>query len=465
VPNVPLSFAYHLLSRATFGRNDVCTAEIQQAGASAWLERQMNPMSIDDPIEATLPGIIDPSLANGPDWRLLLRAIYSRRQLAWRMVYFLNNHFDTGRLTTEPISECQEDDAWFASCFTTFATVLRISATSPAMIDFLDTRVNVVGNPNENYARELMELHTLGVHGGYTEQDVAQAARVFTGWSRVNNQPGGAGTPVTSSVFQFRPTSHDTGPKTLSIGWSTPGISGANGYQEGYSLLDFLAQHPSTALRFSTKLCQYFVADDVPPNLLAAVRQTYVQTGGNLRAMLKTLFLHPDFASPTVMREKVHDGFELIVNAARRLEVPLPGTGTSLPSQLNSRTAALGAQPHSNAVPTGYPEEGPPWQGPGNVLPRWTFADDLVQNRISGVTIPWTTIYAVNRPTNGAGWVSSLLARFVDGDVPPTTVATLTAFMNSRLATLGSNPTLTQVLPHLRDLASIVIRLPEAQLH
>jgi uncharacterized protein (DUF1800 family) len=353
VPNIPIPFEQHLLSRATFGRNDQASRDIQQMGWTQWLEWQLDPMSIDDPIEARLPSLADPTLSTGPDWRLLLRAMYSRRQLAWRMVYFLNNHFDTALATTVPISECQEDDAWFAACFTDFGTVLRISATSPAMIDFLDTRVNVVGNPNENYARELMELHTLGVHGGYTEQDVAQAARVFTGWSRVNNQPGGPATPVLSSVFQFRPTSHDTGPKTLSLGWSTPGISGTNGYQEGYSLLDFLAQHPSTATRFATKLCQYFVADDPPVNLLNSVRQAFVQTGGNLRAMLKALFLHPDFASPTVMREKVHDGFEFIVNLARRLEVPLPGTGTSLPSQLISRSAALGEQPHGNTVPTG----------------------------------------------------------------------------------------------------------------
>src|ERR1041384_1102502 len=104
---------------------------------------------------------------------------------------------------------------------------------------------------------------------------------------------------------------------------------------------------------------------------------------------------------------------------------------------------------------------GPEWQGRGNLWPRWMFCDDMVQQRISGVSVPWATIYAVNPPTNAAGWVQSLLARVVDGAVPVTTIATLTAFMQTRLNTLPANPTCAQVLPHLRDLASIVIRLHE----
>lgn len=460
VPAPTISPEYHLLSRATFGRNEESLRDLQELGTDGWLLWQLDPLAIADQVEDDLDGFIAPWLAAAPDVRLLLRATYSRRQLAWRMVHFLNNHFDTYRLSTQPISETREDDRFFAACFGDFASVLRLSATSPAMIDFLDSRSNTAGRPNENYARELLELHTLGVDGGYTEQDVAEAARVFTGWSRVNNRPGGTGTPITSSDFRFVPGNHDSGPKSLSLGWSTPGISGANGYLEGYSLLDFLAAHPHTAVRFCRKLCQYFVADEPPAALLANVRQEFVRSGGDLKATLLALFLDPDFGAAAVLREKVPDGFEFAVALLRRLEIQ-NANGTAV----NNKVALLGAQPHSNNVPTGFPEDGPSWQGPGNLLLRWAFADDLVQNRVNGTRVAWTALYAQGLPTHAAAWVDSLLQRLVDADVPPTTAASLTAFLQQRMAGLPTHPTLNQMLPHLRDLASLILRLPEGQLH
>lgn len=430
-------------------------------GFDTWLEWQLEPEAINDQhLEGTLPNLIAPYANNAADVRMLARAIHSRRQLAWRMVYFLNNHFSTFRGDTQPISETAEDDMLFKRCFWDFATVLRLSATSPAMIDYLDSVSNIAASPNENYARELMELHTLGVNGGYTEPDVAAAARVFTGWSRVNLMPGGTGTPVTASYFQFRSNRHDTGPKTLSIGWSTPGIGGDAGFQEGYSLLDFLAAHPSTATRFTEKLCRYFVSDQPPVNLLARVRQVFVSTGGNLKDTVRAIFHDPEFADAVNAKAKVHDGFEFIVNAVRRFGIAAPNLNV-----LNTQVGLLRSQPHMFTLPTGYPEIGPPWQGAGNVLPRWKFADNLVHNLIGGVTVPWSTIFPNPLPVGGAAWVASLLQRLVDSEVPATTVLALTVFMDSRLSTLPSNPTLTQVLPHLRDLTSLVLRIPEAHLN
>jgi uncharacterized protein (DUF1800 family) len=458
VPPPPLSFPLHVLSRATFGANAAVVAEMQQMGFDSWLEWQLHPEAIDDQhLEASLDTIIPPTANNAADIRLLARAIYSRRQLAWRMVYFLNNHFSTFRGDTQPISETVEDDTFFKRCFSDFATVLHLSATSPAMIDFLDSVSNVASAPNENYARELMELHTLGVNGGYTEADVASAARVFTGWSRVNVLTG---TVTTSSYFQFRSNRHDAGPKALSLGWSTPGISGNNGYLEGHSLLDFLAGHPNTAARFTDKLCKYFVSDQPPVNLLARVRQVFVSSGGNLRDTVRAIFLDEEFAAAVNVKAKVHDGFEYVVNVVRRFGLNSPNL-----TILNQQVGLLRSQPHQFTLPTGYPEIGPPWQGSGNVLPRWKFADNLVHNLIGGVTVPWSTIFPLPLPVGGAAWVSSLLERLVDSEVPATTVLALTIFMDSRLSTLTANPTLTQVLPHLRDLTSLVLRLPEAHLN
>jgi uncharacterized protein (DUF1800 family) len=450
----------HVLSRATFGPTPADEAEILQLGVTAWLDRQLAPDSIDDSaFEAALPAIVQPYLNTAADIRLLARAIRSKRQLAWRMVHFLNNHFSTNRGSTQGISETAEDDAFRKVCFTTFATALRHSATSPAMIDFLDSDTNIAASPNENYARELMELHTLGVGGGYTEPDVAEAARVFTGWSRVNNRPGGPGTPVLSSTFRFYPGRHDSASKATSFGWSTPGIAGAYGYLEGYALLDFLAAHASTARFFVAKLCRYFVADQPVPRLLHNVERTFVRTGGDLRATVRAIFTDPDFAHPSHLRSKVMDGFELVANFVRRLEMQ----PTSF-SQLNTRVGLLRTQPHQNPVPTGYPEIGPAWQGAGNVLPRWKFADELAQDTVSGSSVPWATLFPAGYPGNGAGWVDALIARLVDDDVPPTTRYALTVFMDGRLSTLPASPTLAQLRPHVRDLLSLVLRLPEAQL-
>ncbi len=450
----------HTLSRATFGPVPSLLAEVAALGLPAWIEQQLAPDDLDDrTFEAVLPGLVAPFNGSAADIRLLARAIGSRRQLAWRMTHFLNNHFSTYRGATQAVSETQEDDEFHKQCFSDFGTVLSISARSPAMIDTLDSNDNIAASPNENYARELLELHTLGVGGGYTEADVAQVARVFTGWSRVNVQVAG-GTAITASYFRFRANRHDAGPKTTSFGWSTPGFPGERGVDEGLSLLAFLAVHPSTATRFVTKLCQYFVADQVPASLLADARQTFVGSGGDLRATVRAIFANEEFATAATARAKVHDGFEFVANAVRRLRFPSLNF-----TNLNTRVGLLRAQPHQNPVPTGYPEVGPAWQGAGNVLSRWDFADDLVHDRIGGVVVPWPVLFGTVPPATGAQWVQQMCALLLDGEVPATTTLVLTLFMDQRLATLPANPSWNLVRPHARALASLVLRLPEAQLH
>ncbi len=451
------SVADAVLARATFGADDASRAEMDELGVEKWLEQQFEADSIDDAAaEALVEAAIEPWRNNAADIRMLGRAIHSRRQLKWRLVYFLNNHFATYRGATAGISESREDDTFAELCFGTFAGALRASAASPAMIDFLDSQSNVAGNPNENYARELMELHTLGVGGGYTEADVAEVARVFTGWSRRNTNTG-VGTPVIHSEFWFRAARHDTGPKSLSLGWATPGLSGQSGLLEGVTLLDFLAAHPSTALFVTQKLCRYFVADQPPPGLLGRVHQAFVGSGGDLRTTVQAIFTDAEFA--TAARTKVHDGFEFVVQAVRRLAIP----ATNL-NALNNRVGLLRAQPHQNPVPTGYPEVGPAWQGVGNVLPRWAFADDLVHNRINGSQVPWAALFGAAPPSGGAAWTDAILGVLGLDDVPATTRLALTVFLDGRLAALPNPPTFNQVLPHVRDLASLALRLPEAHL-
>jgi uncharacterized protein (DUF1800 family) len=457
-PRPVLSAEMHLLSRATFAPTPRALADLQTLGTEGWLEQQLEPGSVDDSaFEALLPTLIAPTANAAADVRLLARAVYSRRQLAWRMVHFLNNHFATYRAETQAVSETQEDEAFYKNCFSTFGTVLRESAQSPAMIDFLDSATNIAASPNENYARELMELHTLGVGGGYTEPDVAQVARVFTGWSRTNVITG---TVVTHSVFRFRANVHDTGPKSVSFGWSTPGVSGAAGVNEGLQFLDFLASRPATAAYFCAKLCRYFVADQPPAGLVARVEQMFRATGGDLRETVRAIFTDPEFATTATAKAKAHDGFEFVASTLRRLRFPSVNF-----TQMNNRVALLRAQPHQTPTPDGYPEIGAAWQGAGHVLPRWDFADDVAHDRITGAVVPWSALFGATPPTSGAQWANTLCAMLLDGEVPPTTIVALTVFMDQRIATLPANPTWTQMRPHARALASIVMRLPEAQLH
>lgn len=456
------AFGKQLLARATFGANrftDV-THDLRTMGAEHWLEQQLDPDSIDDSIcEALVENVVDPTSGHGAGVRLLTRAMYSRRQLAWRMVHFLNNHFSTYRRHTTGISESNEDDKFYSLCFENFSNVLLMSASSPAMIDFLDSGSNVAGNPNENYARELLELHTISVDGGYTEMDVAELARVFTGWRRVNvSDP--VTNRVTDSYFEFDPSRHDTGPKALSFGWSTPGYSGPAGRHEGGEVLAFLASLTHTAAFFSLKLCRYFVSDHPSPAMVSRVGKAFTRSSGGLRTTVRALFLDPEFAAPSNVRSKTRDGFEYIVNVMRRFK------GDCDLIAINDRIAKLRSQPHEFHVPTGYPEIGAAWQGPGHLLPRWQFADDYANNRITGTIVSWQNIFPVT-PSTGTACVNRLLDFLVDEPLPETTVKALTVFMNNRFAqhAVPNNPYWSQVYPHVRALLTLILQLPETQMH
>lgn len=476
----PVSAELHLLNRATFGPTPALLAEVEAMGIEAWVDQQLEPDEIEDGACETLVNhvLLAPTGTYAADMRLLVRAMHSKRQLAWRMTYFLNNHFCTYRGKTQPVSECTEDETFRKLCFATFRETLRASAQSPAMIDFLDSQTNLATSPNENYAREVMELHTIGV-GNFTEADVVAIARVFTGWSRVNFVRNSV---TESSYFSFRSTVHDSGPKTTSLGWSTPGFTGANGVNEGLSFLDFLAAHRLTAVLFVTKLCQYFVADQPPQGLLNRALAVFTKTGGSLKQTVRSILLDPEFGLGA--KTKVMDGFEFVANAARRLKLaprllrlrnPASSTGFTDYngySSLATYAGNLRARPHENMVPTGYAETADDWQGPANELSRWDFSYNLTHNSISSAnqlanqSTPFEQTLFVNPPNNPLEVLQCMLDWFVDGHVPVTTELALQAFVTARWqASWGDRPTWSQVQTTLRDLAGIILRLPESQLH
>lgn len=220
---------------------------------------------------------------------------------------------------------------------------------------------------NENYARELMELHTLGVDGGYTQKDVQEVARALTGWTIDRPFQGGG--------FIFRPWMHDAGSKTV-LGVNIPA---GGGIGDGVRVIEILSRQPSTARFISKKLCERFIADDPPPQLIERVAQVFLKTDGEIREVLRAIFTSPEFYSATVFRAKVKSPLELAASAIRALD----GDTNGAPA-LHEWLRKMGEPLYSYAFPTGYGERSAAWMNTGVFLNRLNFVVTLANNQIQG---------------------------------------------------------------------------------
>jgi uncharacterized protein (DUF1800 family) len=218
---------------------------------------------------------------------------------------------------------------------------------------------------NENYARELMELHTLGVDGGYTQRDVQEVARAFTGWTIDNPRAGGG--------FRFDPRLHDDGEKVV-LGVR---ITAGGGQRDGVQVLDLLAKHPSTATFIASKLARRFVSDDPPPALVARAAERFLTTGGDIREVVRTIVTSPELFAPEAYRAKVKTPFEFVISAVRATGVD---TASALPLVAALRDLGMplyGAQP-----PTGYGDHADVWVNTGALLNRMNFAVAFSSGRL-----------------------------------------------------------------------------------
>jgi len=318
----------------------------------------------------------------------LYRAMYSNRQLEEVLVDFWMNHFNVfnGKGPERLLLTSFERDAIRPNVFGRFRNLLLATARHPAMLYYLDNWQSQVprddirpptlpnGAPafrpglNENYGRELMELHTLGVNGGYTQQDVIAVARAFTGWTIYDT--------ARYAEFQFNPGSHDRKEKVVLGRTLPPG----RGEQDGIDVIDLLARHPSTARFISRKLAQRFVADDPPASLVDRMAATFTRTDGDLRAVLQTLFASPEFSSEGAWRSKLKSPLETVVSAARALNADVTD-----PFVLAQRIADLGQPLYGKVEPTGYPNTGEGWANSAGILGRIDFATALAGGQIPGV--------------------------------------------------------------------------------
>ncbi|HST50595.1 MAG TPA: DUF1800 domain-containing protein [Pyrinomonadaceae bacterium] len=263
---------------------------------------------------------------------------------------------------------------------------------------------------NENYARELMELHTMGVDGGYTQKDVTEVARAFTGWTIYQPRGGGiygddAGQDSRAGTFFFNSRTHDDGEKTV-LGQK---IAGGGGMEDGEKVLDILVAQPSTAKFIATKLCRYFVSDDPSPALVARVADSFHKSNGDIKTTLRAIFSSPEFNSSDARRAKIKTPFELAVSAIRTL-----GADTDARPALTQWISKMGEPLYGYIAPTGYPDVATYWVNTGALLERLNFSLALVSNRIPGTRVDLSRFVGDDANSSRAVDQKGVVDRFLD---------------------------------------------------
>ena len=412
----------HFLNRTSFGPTREEVQKVNRMGIRAYLDEQLHPERISDtvmeeklaslktmrlsshelielyptPQQAKQRAAQNPEMMGrqemmqGPrvvilelQQARLLRAVYSQRQLYEVMVDFWSNHFNifAAKGADRWLSTSYDRDTIRPHALGRFKDLLRATAQSPAMLFYLDNWLSASPDAvtarfaannrrrglNENYARELMELHTLGVDGGYTQKDVQEVARCFTGWTI--RQPRGEG------GFYFEPRIHDSGEKAV-LGQRIPA---GGGMDDGLRVLDLLARHPSTAHFISLKLARRFVSDNPPPSMVRKIAEAFRQSDGDIPMVLRAIFDAPEFFSPEAFQAKVKMPLEYVASALRAT-----GAEVQMSHQLLRYLGRMGEPLFLAQPPTGYPDIGASWTSPDMLLTRVNFASDLVGNRIPG---------------------------------------------------------------------------------
>ena len=322
----------------------------------------------------------------------VLRAIYGNRQLEEVLADFWFNHFNVylDKGADHYLVTGFERDTIRPRVLGKFRDLLEATAKSPAMLFYLDNwesagpgtaKARNGRGLNENYGRELLELHTLGVDGGYTQKDVTEVARCFTGWTIDRPQRGGG--------FVFNKRQHDDGEKVV-LGVR---IRAGGGTEDGEKVLDILARHPSTARFLSRELAQRFVADDPPAPLVDRMARTFLRTDGDLRAVMKTMLGSREFWSRGAWRSKMKSPLELVASTVRAVD-----GNVDTASALANQVAQLGEPLYRKSEPTGYSNASQAWLNSAGLLARMNFAVRLASNKVPGVKVSGADALALGAP-------------------------------------------------------------------
>jgi uncharacterized protein (DUF1800 family) len=463
----------HVLNRVGFGPRRGDVDRVRAMGVDAYIEQQLHPERIADPIvdakiggftslrmdipellekagpavaiasrrRATIferPGLVARAQAAGPagapgmgaggppmglDARprdleahgaRMIRAVHSERQLQEVLVDFWMNHFNV-MLQDDQLTPHFEEQVIRRHTFGRFEDLLKAVARHPEMLAYLDNwrssapaeviekrltalkqaadvdgRVALLQREaflkeskglNENFARELLELHTMGVDSGYTQQDIVAVAQILTGWTIQST--GLVNAREEDGVFAFDPLMHVEGDKVV-LGQTFR----SGGVEEGEALLTMLAHRPETARFISTKLVRRFIADEPPPAVVEAASRTFLNTKGDIRAVVRTILMSPEFRSSETLRVKVKKPFELVASALRAVDATFetPDVYASLVASNRSYIARMGEKMYNHEAPDGNPDVGPAWMNSNALLVRLDFANQLATGKLPGVT-------------------------------------------------------------------------------
>ncbi len=347
-----------MLSRLTFGATPQLIAQIKEIGADQFLQNQLNPDNIDDTVfDLFIAGIQPETQADLKFWALQ-HMLFSEKQLQEVMTQFWDNHFNTDVDAHEVIAyEVNENNSFRQHALGRFRDLLEVSAKSPAMIIYLNNAENIKSAPNENYARELMELHTLGVDGGYDDDDIEQVAKVFTGWHVQNGQ------------FFFNSDEHDFSDKTV-LGEHIDGT----GLAEGEQVLTMLAAHPNTAAFLCEKLAVLLVSESPSSDTLNTCTTTYLANDGHIGKVVEALVHTPEFGAETSFRNKVKTPLEMLTGVIRNFTANFSQAGMHLAIR------RMGMDLFDNAVPTGWSEKSEDWINSNLLLQRTRFVNQVAYN-------------------------------------------------------------------------------------
>jgi uncharacterized protein (DUF1800 family) len=408
----------------------------------------------------------------------LLRAVYSERQLYEVMVDFWENHFS--------IFANKDDDRYLLTAFDResirpfamgrFRDLLGATAHSPAMLFYLDNWRSSVPRPypakdgkpagsdggfNENYARELMELHTLGVDGGYSQKDVQEVARCFSGWTIQK--------PNEQGLFVYRPGFHDDGEKIV-LGHK---ILAGGGIADGERVLDILATHPATARFIATKLARRFISDDPPPAVIDRAAAVFLKTDGSIRETLRSIVTSPEFFSTPAYRAKLRSPFEYVVAALRALNAETDGDRPVLDA-----LARMGQPVFGRITPDGYADRREAWLNSGAMVARFNFAGALALNRLKGTKFDLHKLLAGANESDRDAVAARLKQLTVASDVSDKSRAALENVLRSGAAAgppsaetnvsaayeAKASPTPGPTTSYVSDLVTLLIGSPEFQL-
>ena len=387
----------HLLRRVTYGITPGLLADVTGRGVAGWLDDQLAPATIDDsacdravqrfPLAHAAPPVLHGTLGNG-SWSAmqdlqamtLARAVWSRRQLLEVMVELWSNHLNV----TCPSSEVWatrgafDRDVVRRHALGTFSDLLVASCTSPAMLQYLDNEASQGRAPNENYGREVLELHTVGRGAGYGQAGVVDAARALTGLSVWHTWDGGTtGSTGTAGTFRYRSDWRYVGPLRV-LGWSHPNADRGDGVAVARSLMRYLAGHPLTAARIARKLAVRFVSDSPPQALVDRLAQVYLDAGTAIVPVLRALLSSPELAAATDAKHA--RPYEDAVATMRALGLqPSTDGATGSYGALVWRLGEIGHAPLAWHPPDGYPDVASAWCGSGTVLGRWNLHVALAQ--------------------------------------------------------------------------------------